>query len=103
MKTPNSIADTPADLLRPINYARSHWIPRRDGGKPVSPATLYRWIKQGTHGVKLKALFTPSGCVTSEAAVREFLAAVDLARRSTVRDSQLIDASESELAAAGLN
>lgn len=103
MKTPNSIADTPADLLKPINYARSHWIPRRDGGKPVSPATLYRWIRTGVHGVKLQALFTPSGCYTSEQAVQDFLAGVDNARRSAVRESTLIDASERELAAAGLN
>jgi len=96
------IVDTPAELLQPINYARAHWIPRRDGGKPVSPATLYRWIKKGVHGVKLQALFTPSGCVTSEQAVRDFLELVDQARRSVVSSSNLLDASEIQLKAAGL-
>ena len=96
------IIETPAELLKPINYARAHWIPRRDGGNPVSPATMYRWIKKGAHGVKLQALFTPSGCVTSEQAVRDFLSSVDEARRSVVRDSNLLDATEDQLKAARL-
>lgn len=57
MKTPNTLADTPAELLKPINYARAHWIPRRNGGAPISPATLYRWARKGVHGVRLQVLY----------------------------------------------
>ncbi|MEJ7591120.1 MAG: DUF1580 domain-containing protein [Planctomycetaceae bacterium] len=102
MKTVERLVDTPAELLKPINYARAKWIPRPDGGNPVSPATVYRWIRRGVHGVKLRALFLPAGCVTSEAAVREFLAGVDDARKMASTGATLIDASDMELSSAGL-
>ena len=89
------------DVGKPINFARTKWIPRREGDKPVSPATVYRWIRKGVLGVKLQVLYTPNGCATSEAAVREFLSSVDAARRTASFADNTIDATEGELAAAG--
>lgn len=97
-----SLASASADELQSLRYARTHWIPRHDNGRPISPATAYRWIRKGVKGVKLRALMMPHGCYTTEAAVREFLAAVDAVRRSEVCDNPAIDASEDELRAVGL-
>ncbi|MDG2127035.1 MAG: DUF1580 domain-containing protein [Fuerstiella sp.] len=94
------LSTTPANQLKPLGYARRSWIPPRDNNKPVSPSTVYRWGKKGVKGVKLKMLFGPDGAVTSEAACREFLIAVDAARRAEM--SPAIDATESELKRAGL-
>lgn len=96
------LADASVDDLQSLRYARTHWIPRHDDGRPISPATAYRWIRKGVHGVRLQALFSPHGCYTTQEAVRHFLAAVDAARRAGASAGQVIDASESELHAAGL-
>ncbi|MEO1994080.1 MAG: DUF1580 domain-containing protein [Planctomycetaceae bacterium] len=88
--------------LKPLGYARKWWIPRDDNNKPVSPATLYRWIRKGVKGVKLDAVFTPSGCVTSEAACRQFLAEVDSARRNEMSSAGALDATDEQLRAVGL-
>lgn len=55
-------------------------LPRRRG-RGVAPSTIWRWISRGCRGIHLRALRTPSGWVTTPAAIREFLAAVDAAMR----------------------
>ena len=96
------LTTTPAEALKPIDFARRKWIPRRDGNRPVSPSTMYRWAKKGVKGIRLKILFTPGEAVTSEAACREFMRRVDEARRSEFTDATVVDVSNSELIAAGL-
>ncbi len=56
-------------------------LPRRRG-RGVAPSTIWRWIARGCHGVRLRALRSPSGWITTPAWVREFLAAVDAALRA---------------------
>jgi hypothetical protein len=46
-------------------------LPRNRRRKKVHPSTLHRW-RQGYRGVRLEALLTPSGWVTSLAAVHRF-------------------------------
>lgn len=94
------LSATPAEQLKPVGYARRWWIPRRHQNRPISPSTFYRWGKKGVKGVKLKLLFTPDGAVTSEAACREFLNAVDVARRAEM--TPVVDATGNELRAVGL-
>lgn len=86
--------------LKPLNFARCNWFPRRAGNRPISPATMHRWVRKGIHGVRLRVLRLPSGTVTTQAAVQEFLAAVDAARRAA--ESDAIDASDADLRRAGL-
>ena len=94
--------DPVAETLRPLGYARKWWIPRDANNKPVSPGTMYRWIRKGVRGVKLSAVFTPSGAVTSEAACREFLGEVDRVRRGEMAAAGALDATDEQLRAVGL-
>lgn len=96
------LLETPAEYLKPVDYARRWWFPRRNENRPVSPSTVYRWAKRGVQGVRLKLLFTPDGAVTSEAACREFLSQVDRVRRDGMAAESCIDATDQELAKAGL-
>lgn len=43
------------------------------GGKP-SPTTIWRWMVQGHRGVRLEALRTPKGWVTTRRALETFFA-----------------------------
>ena len=73
-----------AEELKPIDFARRWWFPRRDNNKPTSAATVHRWAREGVHGVKLAVLYTTDGAVTSEAACREFQLRIDQAKRQTL-------------------
>ena len=98
-----NLLDKPvAETLRPLGYARKFWIPRRADNRPISPATIHRWARKGTKGVKLAVVYTPAGAVTSEAACREFLTEVDGVRRNTMSSVEVIDATEDQLRVAGL-
>ncbi len=88
----------PADL-KSIDYARRHWVPRNRRDKPISAATVYRWIRKGVCGVRLQVLCMPNGTVTSQAAVQNFLASVDAAKQSK---TTALDVTEEQLRAAGL-
>ena len=92
-----------AETLKPLGYARKRWIPRRGNNKPVSPGTIHRWARDGVKGVKLAVVYAPGGAVTSEAACREFLAEVDRVRRGEVTAAAVLDATDDELRAVGLN
>ncbi len=52
-------------------------LPRRRGGRPVHPTTLWRWFRYGVvHGggrVYLEAIKTPSGMATTTEALQRFL------------------------------
>ncbi len=93
---------TDAELLKPLGYARRWWIPRREENRPVSPATINRWVRKGVKGVRLQVIYTPDGAVTSEAACRQFLAEVDRVRREDMASAGALDATDNQLRAAGL-
>ena len=88
------------ESLRPVDYARKWWVPRHADNKPISTSTMYRWIKRGVKGVKLRALYTTAGAVTSEVACKEFLSRVDAARRAELQPTE--ETTPEQLAAAGL-
>lgn len=96
------LTQAPMEDLRPVTYARKWWIPRNQHNKPVSPATVYRWAKCGIRGVRLKLIYSPSGALTSQDAVREFLKEVDRVRRQAMAAEKCIDATDDELSRAGL-
>lgn len=58
-------------------------LPRRRQGRKVSIAMVYRWAQRGVRGVRLEALQTPSGLVTSREAYQRFLEALSTAREAT--------------------
>ena len=93
---------TDVELLKPLGYARRWWIPRREENRPVSPATINRWVRKGVKGVRLQVIYTPDGAVTSEAACRQFLAEVDRVRRDDMASAGALDATDNQLRAAGL-
>ena len=95
------LQNEPIENLMPLEIARKSWVPKRSTDKPISTATIYRWAKRGCCGVKLEVLYTPDGAVTSRAAVMEFLAAVDKARRGG--PPERLQATDEELCAAGLS
>ncbi len=60
----------------------------KSGGRPMSPATLHRWVRDGVLAgdgtrVRLSAVRVGRAFVTTEPAVRSFLN--ELARRSRVK------------------
>jgi hypothetical protein len=61
-------------------------MPRRRQGKRVSIVTLWRWATQGSRGIFLESLETPSGKVTSKEALARFLQALTVRHQA---DSQL--------------
>lgn len=58
-----------------ISMAAAARLVRVDG-KPISPTTIWRWIRKGKLGVKLASWRIGGRIVTTEAAVREFEQAV---------------------------
>ncbi len=100
---PVDLLQTDPEDLQSLAYARRNWLPR-NGKRFVSPATVYRWARHGVSGVRLKALFTSGGAVTSLEACKEFMREVDAARRAELdaRKSQSVDATDDELESAGL-
>lgn len=91
------LTNTPLDQLKPLQFACDHWFPPAHHGKKYSVKSLYRWARYGLRGVKLKVLYTTSGAVTSESAVREFITLIDKERRTPTDTSM----TEEEMAAAG--
>jgi hypothetical protein len=86
------IIDLERDELVPIQE-----LCRRQLGKRVSPATLWRWLQRGVKGGKLEGVYAAGQWLTTPAAFADFL------RRTTAAKlGQPIDASDDELAAAGL-
>jgi hypothetical protein len=68
----------------PITFGEAaSLLPRRRRGRRVATQTLYRWARNGIQGVTLETLDTPSGLVTSRAAVQRFLERLSEARQAT--------------------
>jgi hypothetical protein len=57
----------------------------RRQGKRVSTVTMWRWATRGCDGVILESLQTPSGRVTSVAAIQRFFEALTERRRAGSR------------------
>lgn len=79
---PSAHMAQPADPDEPlpvIHWAR-HW-PGRRGRTPLHVSVVYRWIKDGQDGVRLRAQRIPgAGTCCTERDVAEFVAAVAAAR-----------------------
>lgn len=88
-----------------ISVARKTLIPAIDG-RPISPATAYRWIDRGVLTgdgcrVRLEAVRIGRALATTKEAVDRFLD--EVSRRSSARTETKLPANvESELVAAGL-
>jgi hypothetical protein len=96
------------DLI-PLSEARKTLIPRRPGGKPVNPATAWRWVRHGLEGVdgeriRLAVTYVGSRPYVTPDAVSEFFDAVTEAKLERHRRvvEPLADVSDDELADAGL-
>jgi hypothetical protein len=71
--------DPLADDLMPLSQAAKSLPPLRNG-RPVSPATLWRWKSRGLNGVQLQIVRLGGTACTTKTALREFFAAVEAAR-----------------------
>jgi len=60
----------PSTPLTLIQAAKQ--IPRPRGKKPVHPTTIYRWIRYGLHGVRLRALSCGDTLMVTSASLDEF-------------------------------
>jgi hypothetical protein len=67
------------DVLSLTQAARL--LPPLRGGRPVHPATLWRWSSQGIRGIRLPIARVGGTAVTTRAALRQFLADVEAVRR----------------------
>jgi hypothetical protein len=80
------------------------FMPRRNG-KKLDKSVPFRWHKRGTGGVRLDAVCTPTGLVTTRSACLRFFAALSgsTVTQSTPRqrERQIANA-ERELSAAGI-
>ena len=71
--------DPLSDDLMPLAQAARSLPPLRSG-RPVSPATVWRWAAHGLRGVRLEIIRIGGTACTTRSALRQFLAAVDAAR-----------------------
>ena len=92
-----------AEELVDLGTARRTLIPRRDG-EPVSPSTVWRWVRHGINGIKLRVTYVGAKPYTDSRSVRAFFDAVTEARQASQRttEPELLVASDAELKAAGL-
>ena len=72
--------------LKSLKYARQHWIPLRDTGKPVNQSTLWRWNRRGVAGVKLRFRYIGGQPRLAREDVEEFFSLVEAAKCSAVAD-----------------
>jgi hypothetical protein len=74
-------------------------LPSLRDGRPVHPATLWRWASRGCRGVRLPIVRIGGTACTSRMALRQFLADVEAARRPAAPAPQTT-AAPAELTAA---
>jgi hypothetical protein len=77
---PNEVKKSPPVLYRSLSQIARRFPPNK-GDKPVHPATLTRWILEGSalsdgSRVKLRAVRFPAGWRTTDDWVNEFLEAI---------------------------
>src|SRR5579859_7175260 len=102
------LIDIKSERTFPLPYAARHvlCLQVRRNGKPVSPATLWRWASRGLKGVRLETIKIAGQTCTSDAAIDRFLSAFVKAedqpafapRRAVSRHAAV----EAELAARGI-
>ncbi len=96
------------EILLPLGKARRELIPRAPSGKPISPATLWRWINKGLQtpsGQKVKLSVVQVGgrpYLSREALERFFEALTDARCNSPVADKRS-ESVERRLSEAGLS
>ena len=96
-------------MLVSLDHARKHLIPRRTDGRPISPSTLWRWIRKGLEGrhgkrIRLTVVYCGNRPHVTARGVNKFFEAVTEARlsRHCPDEKQPIDVTEAELKRAGL-
>ena len=92
-----------ANELVDLGTARRTLIPRRDG-VPVSPSTLWRWIRQGINGVRLEVVYIGSKPYTDQQRLERFFDSVTERRLQGIRvdEPTVLTATDDELRAAGV-
>lgn len=88
--------------LKSLSYARKHWIPRADSGKPIAPSTIWRWYTKGIAGERLDVTMAGGTPTVSQADIEDFFDRVTAVRKARLEPVAVIDATPAELAAAGL-
>lgn len=90
---PDNMQDT---NLTPLNEA-SKWFPLR-GGKPLGPKALRRRIRNGSRGVRLRAIKDGGEWFTCREWVEDYLSAVTAAALAPVKAVRVAPAKSSERA-----
>lgn len=73
---------SPEPLLSLAQVSKLAWLPRRRRAKRPCISTIWRWIKHGTFGVRLRATSVGTTLCVRESDLREFFDAI--ARRREV-------------------
>jgi hypothetical protein len=82
--------------------AAAKLLPRLRAGRPVSPATLWRWTTRGVRGVCLETIRIGATTATSAEALDRFIAAINDKPIQSISPSKRERQIEKELAAIGL-
>jgi hypothetical protein len=98
------------EALVPLGIARRKIIPRNTTGRPISPATIWRWIHKGLENrvgerICLRVVMVGSRPYVSRAAIEDFFARLTKARAREIAEPELTSRSPSQeerLRAAGL-
>lgn len=95
------MTDLLLEELRPLSYARNHWIPKSANGRSVNPTTVWRWVNRGirdsdgTRRIRLEVVCRGRTLFTSREAINRFLQAVTEARFPQHDDSDTAERSKS--------
>jgi Protein of unknown function (DUF1580) len=83
--------------------AAARRLPKLRAGRPVSPATIWRWASHGLRGVRLETARVGGTTVTSPAALRAFFAALGgNAAAPVAASTERADAAAAELDLVGI-
>ncbi len=93
----------------PLSVARKQLFPSNANGRPITPSTVWRWVRKGLEGldgqrIRLEVVYRGNTPYVTTEAVQQFYAAVTHARLERMRRTQErpSDVTEAELAAVGL-
>jgi hypothetical protein len=87
------VIDITTEKVRNLHRIR-RYVTKVRGGKPIHPATLYRWANDGCAGVKLETIKVGGTTCTSIEALQRFFAATTRARHAARRGHRGTDRPE---------
>jgi hypothetical protein len=98
------------NLIALRDVAHLPWLPRRRAGSNLGYATLWRWMKVGVKGVRLRVVRVGITPCTTEEWLIEFFEAVEAARnagsapfRTPYRRQRQIESAEQRLSSKGFD